>query len=175
VAKPKKLRKVDINQRDPAYALAPAISLRSRPLDNPTIPTGNLRHTTAIRRGSFDRRIFSRRYRESEEYRLSIGLSAKIEEEPTSMGGKEDDNAQEVVQQRRKKSPSRNAKAVRKEEGRPRVLREGKQVRSRKKSPEKDQQHVQQRAKAQRKAAKQPPKAKKKVSNTPPIPRRKKR
>lgn len=116
-------------------------------IPSPCIPTGDPRHTFAIREGRISFEIFSKK-------RLAqIPVDPDVERDLKLGRGEEVDNAAQKLREGREESAERNAAKVRKQGRKKSVLRKGEQVRpSRKERDKKGEQHVQKRRKTETKA-----------------------
>ncbi len=111
------------SQATPAVALPPTVAVIGRPLPAPRIPTGNPRHAGKVREGKISYEVFSRKARETIPIDFDVVNIEVVRERRR--------RAKVEVREGSKESSRRDAEAVRHDEGRVHLLREGKQKRSR--------------------------------------------
>lgn len=111
------------------FPSTPVTIVRSHPLPNPTIPTGDVRHSAIVRFGKMDGGIFSKK-------RLAeIPLDPGVERDIKLGRGKEIViDAAEKVREGRAQSQARDAKKIRDEGRKADILRDGKKARRKRKS-----------------------------------------
>jgi hypothetical protein len=103
---------------------------------NPVIPTGDIRHMTAIRDGKISSEIFSK------ERLAQIPLDPGVAEDLKKGRGKVVADAAEKVLEGRKESQARNVKNVRAKTRKTRVLRDGEKTSGKRKSDKSSKSNV---------------------------------
>jgi hypothetical protein len=127
--------------------------------ENILVPTHDRRHIGKIREGKISHECWSK----ANLAEIPVDYDAMIES-PVDLtkleGGRKVKDAEEELRKGGQEGSDRDAEAVRKKEGRAGILREGKQVRAGKKSPEEGKQHLQKgrafKAKAKQKVEQKP-------------------